>query len=82
LTEGTALKPTIVPRGTDRRVEGLTTAATVWMTAALGIACGLTAWTSVGLAVALALLLLYAGIWVERLFTRAGGDNSGPTGHH
>ncbi len=65
-----------------RRVEGLTTAATVWMTAALGIACGLAAWTTVGLAVVLALLLLYAGIWVERLFTRGGDNNSGPTGHH
>ena len=32
-----------------RRVEGLTTAATVWITAALGIACGLAAWTTVGL---------------------------------
>src|SRR5262245_8021725 len=64
-----------------RRVEGLPTAATVWMTAALGIACGLAAWTTVGLAVVLALLLLYAGIWVERLFTRGDGDG-GSTGHH
>ncbi|HEY7670037.1 MAG TPA: MgtC/SapB family protein [Hyphomicrobium sp.] len=41
-----------------RTVEGLTTAATVWVTAALGIACGLAAWTIVGVAVALALILL------------------------
>jgi putative Mg2+ transporter-C (MgtC) family protein len=61
-------------------VEGLTTAATVWMTAALGIACGLAAWTAVALAVVLALLLLVLGNRVERLFTRAG-DN-GATGHH
>ena len=33
------------------RVEGLTTAATVWITAALGIACGLAAWKTVGIAV-------------------------------
>jgi putative Mg2+ transporter-C (MgtC) family protein len=62
-----------------RRVEGLTTAATVWVTAALGIACGLAAWTTVGLAVVLTLLLLFAGMWVERLFTR---EDDSPTGHH
>ena len=41
-----------------RTVEGLTTAASVWVTAALGIACGLGAWTTVGIAVAAALALL------------------------
>ena len=40
----------VILRDTEaRRVEGLTTAATVWITAALGIACGLAAWTTVGL---------------------------------
>ena len=78
---GLRLGAGVILRDTEaRRVEGLTTAATVWITAALGIACGLAAWTTVGLAVVLALLLLYAGIWMERLFTRAG-DN-GATGHH
>jgi len=62
------------------RVEGLTTAATVWVTAALGIACGLAAWTTVALAVVLALLLLGLGNRVERLFTPAEDD--GRTGHH
>ena len=28
----------------EKTVKGLTTAATVWVTAALGIACGLAAW--------------------------------------
>jgi putative Mg2+ transporter-C (MgtC) family protein len=60
--------------------RGLTTAATVWMTAALGIACGLAAWTTVALAVVLALLLLVLGNRAERLFTRAG--DIGATGHH
>jgi putative Mg2+ transporter-C (MgtC) family protein len=46
-----------------QRVEGLTTAATVWITAALGIACGLAAWSTVGLAVVLAILILVAGPW-------------------
>ena len=43
-------------RGSET-VYGLTTAATVWVTAALGIACALTAWTLVvsGLVLALAI---------------------------
>jgi len=43
-----------------RTVEGLTTAASVWVTAALGIACGLGAWRTVALALAIALILLVA----------------------
>ena len=41
-----------------KAVHGLTTAATVWVTAGLGIACGLAAWTTVAIALILALLLL------------------------
>lgn len=55
-----------------RSVEGLTTAATVWVTAALGIACGLAAWRSVAIAVPIALLLLAVVPWIEGLIaTRA-----------
>jgi putative Mg2+ transporter-C (MgtC) family protein len=50
----------------SRTVEGLTTAATVWVAAALGIACGLGAWVIVGMATALTLVLLMAGGWFER----------------
>ena len=53
-----------------RSVEGLTTAATVWVTAAIGVACGLAAWKTVGIALVLALALLATGVWVERLFSR------------
>jgi putative Mg2+ transporter-C (MgtC) family protein len=49
-------------------VEGLTTAATVWVAAALGIACGLGAWRTVAVATVLALLLLVAVAWLERLY--------------
>lgn len=49
-------------------VRGLTTAATVWIAAALGIACGLGAWRTVGAALAIALFLLIALAWIERLF--------------
>ena len=41
-------------------VEGLTTAATVWVTAALGIACGLGRWDVGVIGTAIALLLLVA----------------------
>ena len=48
-----------------RTVEGLTTAATVWVAAALGIACGLAAWTTIAVGAALALLLLAGVGWLE-----------------
>jgi putative Mg2+ transporter-C (MgtC) family protein len=51
----------------NQTVRGLTTAATVWVTAALGIACALAAWSIVGLSLALALLLLVGVGWVEKL---------------
>lgn len=46
-------------------VEGLTTAATVWVAAALGIACGLAAWATVAVGLGLALFLLVALGWLE-----------------
>ncbi|MET0191868.1 MAG: MgtC/SapB family protein [Hyphomicrobiaceae bacterium] len=49
----------VILRDTQTRtVEGLTTAASVWVTAALGIACGLGAWTTVAVALVAALILL------------------------
>ena len=53
-----------------RTVEGLTTAATVWVTAALGIACGLGRWNVAVVGVVIALLLLVAVAWVERLVSK------------
>jgi putative Mg2+ transporter-C (MgtC) family protein len=49
-------------------VEGLTTAASVWVSAALGIACGLGAWRTLLVATAIALLLLAAVSWAERIY--------------
>lgn len=48
-------------------VEGLTTAATVWVAAALGIACGVGAWLTVAIATVLSLVLLVVIAWLERL---------------
>jgi putative Mg2+ transporter-C (MgtC) family protein len=54
-------------------VQGLTTAATVWVTAAFGLACGLAAWRTVALALVFALTILVAVAWIER-WTRRGED--------
>ena len=63
-------------------VRNLTTAATVWVTAALGIACALAAWEVVGIGAALTLLVLLLGAGLERRMVRllggAGGDQ-GPS---
>jgi putative Mg2+ transporter-C (MgtC) family protein len=51
-------------------VEGLTTAATVWVTAALGVACGLGEWRSVAVAVPVALVLLVIVPWIENALSK------------
>ena len=51
-------------------VEGLTTAATVWLTAALGIACGLAAWNLIAVAVIFALVALVGIYWLETAYAR------------
>lgn len=51
-------------------VEGLTTAATVWVTAALGIACALAAWRIVAGGLAFVLILLVVVAWLENRFSR------------
>jgi putative Mg2+ transporter-C (MgtC) family protein len=56
-----------------RSVEGLTTASTVWVSAALGIACGLGAWRTVVIAIPVTLALLFASGWFERLLRRSDG---------
>jgi putative Mg2+ transporter-C (MgtC) family protein len=50
-----------------KTVHGLTTAATVWIAAGLGIACALGAWLLVGTAIAITLLVLFVLGWLERI---------------
>lgn len=57
-------------RGT---VEGLTTAATVWVAAALGIACGLAAWVTVGVTIGIGLFLLVVVRQIERMLSLGAG---------
>lgn len=54
-------------------VHGLTTAATVWVTAALGIACALADWHLIFLGAFMTLLLLSAVKPLERLAERIAG---------
>jgi putative Mg2+ transporter-C (MgtC) family protein len=61
----------ILHRGTGRQVvHGLSTAATIWITASLGVLCGLAAWPIWIVAVVLTVFLLFAGSMVEKWFQR------------
>lgn len=51
-----------------RSVLGLTTAATVWVTAALGIACALADWRVAGIGISMSLFLLVVVHQMEKLF--------------
>jgi putative Mg2+ transporter-C (MgtC) family protein len=64
------------------RARGLTTAATVWVTAALGIACGLATWRivliGVGLTLVVLVVLLPLDVWLDKRrerLKRAGRDD-------
>ncbi|HUG60906.1 MAG TPA: MgtC/SapB family protein [Methylomirabilota bacterium] len=60
------------------KVHGLTTAAAVWVTAALGIACALASWDLVAVAIVTTLLLLILVRPVDRwLEARNAGDDRG-----
>jgi putative Mg2+ transporter-C (MgtC) family protein len=48
------------------RIKGLTTAASLWVTAAIGVAAGLGAYVAGGITAAVALLVLVPLKWVER----------------
>lgn len=56
----------IVRDSEGRKVQGLTTAALIWLTACLGIVCGLGAWTVAALAVCIVFVLLVGGGAFER----------------
>jgi putative Mg2+ transporter-C (MgtC) family protein len=58
-----------------RNVEGLTTAATVWVAAALGVACGLGAWRTIAIAIPVTLAMLFATGWIDRLTKRNRSDD-------
>lgn len=59
----------------SQTVHGLTTAATVWVTAALGIACALAAWPIVLAGTLLTLAILFGMRWLERIIFPDGKPN-------
>ena len=66
-------------------VSGLTTAATVWITAALGIACALAAWHIVVIATVLTFIVLIVLKPIEVLLVRligAGDAENGDNPEH
>lgn len=63
---------------TNQRVHGLTSAASTWLAACVGIACGIGQWRIVGVALAIAFMLLIGGRRLERRLHRAlGGSDDG-----
>ena len=56
--------------GEQTHVHGLTTAASIWLTACLGVVCAVGAWAALVVALALTFLLLVFGGPVERLLHR------------
>ena len=64
----------VILHADGRRIVGLTTAATIWVAAALGVACGVGHWAIAGTAVTITLFVLVVGQWVE---TKLGTAHSG-----
>ena len=61
-----------------RNIQGLTTAATIWVAAALGISCGIGQWHIAGTAAGLALAVLVLGQFVEKVLHRHKADDELP----
>src|SRR6185295_10948052 len=68
----------ILHRPTDSKVHGLTTAATIWVTAALGVLCGIGAWLTILVAMVLVGLLLTIGGPFEKWCHRQLGGAKTP----
>ena len=60
----------VILHAEGRTVKGLTTAATIWVAAAAGIACGTGHWTIAAAAVGIALVILTIGQGVENALHR------------
>lgn len=60
----------IVLDGASEKIKGLTTAASIWMTACIGIVCGMGAWRVAGIGLILVMLLFLLGHPLERMLHR------------
>jgi putative Mg2+ transporter-C (MgtC) family protein len=68
----------IVRAGHHFRIRGLTSAACTWLTACVGIVCGVGQWRIVVVGLAITFTLLIAGGPVERWFHRTLGGKDDP----
>jgi len=59
----------------EETVLGLTTAATIWIVAGLGIACGFGAWDATVITTALTLIILVIGTRVEKAVRKMSPEN-------
>ncbi|MFA9215837.1 MAG: MgtC/SapB family protein [Sphingomonadaceae bacterium] len=59
----------VIDRGSSK-IRGLTTAASIWVTAGIGIVCGMGAWRIAGMGLILVLLLFLLGHPLERALHR------------
>ncbi|TFW09236.1 MgtC/SapB family protein [Oxalobacteraceae bacterium OM1] len=60
----------VIVHDRNEQVKGLTTAASIWVTAALGIVCGIGEWRTAGTAVILLFVLFFVGRPLERMLHR------------
>jgi putative Mg2+ transporter-C (MgtC) family protein len=60
----------------ERRVEGLTTAASIWVASGLGMACGAGLIELVLIALGATLIVLVAGEWIEGLLARRANERA------
>ena len=68
----------ILHHATNGKVHGLTTAASIWVTAALGVLCDLAAWKLLVVAVAGVLFLLLVGDSIEKWRQKAIEEKADP----
>ncbi len=71
----------VILHSEGRDVKGLTTAATIWVAAAVGISCGIGQWHIAGVSVAIALVVLVAGRQVETALHRHRHTDADASGH-
>jgi putative Mg2+ transporter-C (MgtC) family protein len=70
----------VIVHAEQHKVKGLTSAASVWFTACVGVVCGLGHWRLVAVALAIAFLLLVLGGPLERAVHRLlGGRDANET---
>lgn len=67
----------VILHAEGRTVIGLTTATTIWVAAALGVACGVGHWVLAATAVGITLFVLVVGRWIEEGIGKLRDDGNG-----